>query len=66
MDNPTLDTFNIEASNVYPRSKAEEIAAALSSDPEDDWGYTVEDVSKGYSVIRVTDENGDFVAYAKF
>ena len=49
----------------YSRSKAEEIAAALSSDPEDDWGYTVEDVTKEYSVIRVTDENGDFVAYAK-
>ena len=50
----------------YSRSKAEEIAAALSSDPEDDWEYTVQDVTKEYSVIRVADENGDFVAYANF
>lgn len=66
MDKHTLDTFNIEARNVYPLEKAVEIATALSSDPEDDWTYDVEDVTKNHAVIRITDENGDFVAYANF
>lgn len=62
MNNHTVS----DHTSVYSRSRADEIVAALSSDPEDDWEYTVQDVTKEYSVIRVTDENGDFVAYANF
>ena len=53
----------------YDRTNAEATIAELNSDIDDDWVYEIEEVPgnrAGLVRIRITDEDGEFVAYAGF
>ena len=41
---------------------ANEIARILQASEYDDWTYTVQESDEGY-VVRIDDENGDFVSF---
>jgi hypothetical protein len=57
----TLDRVNPKI--LRSHEKANEIAARLNADPEDDWFYRVEEVSDRFSMIMAYDENNVFVEY---
>jgi hypothetical protein len=49
--------------SLYSPAKADQIAAQMNSDPDDDWTYTAVHDPKGtgYSFVEVHDEDGEFV-----
>ena len=53
----------------YDRANAEAVIAELNADEDDDWVYAIEEIPENWAGlvrIRITDEDGEFVAYAAF
>ena len=51
-------------SQLFQPKKADELAAKLNGNVDDDWAYVVhhDPTGKGYSFIKIYDEDGEFVS----
>lgn len=53
----------MHTSKLFTRTQAEDLAAVLNADPEEDWIYTPVHDPKGtgYSFINIVDESGTVI-----